>query len=464
MRILLVSHAFLPHSKGGVEVCTANVALGLQDQGHEVHVFHRVAQKEEPEYEVRSGSWEGLPVTTINNTFARVSTFEETYRNRSVERAFATFVRGLEPDLVHFEHLTCLSTGLVELTRDAGIPTVLTLHDYWLVCQRGQMLQPDLTLCDQPEENACARCMTPHILGHPPEAIRRSGDRKQRLPRALDQLRLGIIRRYPGTATRRDLHVALAAIRERNRHVSHVLRQADVLLTPSASHRSQFVRFGVGPDRIQVQYNSLRTEPFDGFIHEPAGHVRFVFLGSVIPSKGVHLLVEAFNGLAGEQATLDIHGWAPPYEGHANYLRDLQATAAPRVTFHGAYENSQVASILAGADVVVIPSIWRESASMIAHEAFLARLPVIAARLGALAEFVQHEVNGLHFEPRDPGDLRRQMQRLIDDVELRAKLAANAGSVRTVAQQAIELHEAYRALVKGAGNPRAVYGGRNARP
>lgn len=456
MRVLLVSHAFLPYSRGGVEVCTANVAIGLRQRGHDVRIVHRVAEPDRPEYEVRHGEWESLPVTTVNNTFAHVDSFEMTYRNRVIDKAYSELIKQLEPDVVHFEHLTCLSTGLVEATGDLGIPSVLTLHDYWLVCQRGQMLRADLALCDAPEPATCACCMAPSILARAHDVDPMARASRHWLPVRLDRLRRRIARRYPRAATRGDAQTALSAIHERTRHAHQVMRLADLLLTPSAFHRSQFVRFGVEADRIRVQSNALRTEPFDGYRHQPADHIRFVFLGSVIPSKGVHVLVEAFNSLADTQATLGIHGWAPSYEGFPNYLRDLTAAAGPRITFFGGYDNARIATILAEADAVVIPSVWNESASMIAHEAFLARVPVIAARIGALAEFVEHNVNGLLFEPRDSDDLRRQMQRLLDDPELRASLARNPGPVKTVEQQAIELEDIYRQLATEVGAREAV--------
>jgi glycosyltransferase involved in cell wall biosynthesis len=482
MRILMVSHAFLPESKGGVEICTASLALALRARGHEVQILHRVGRPNRPEYEIGQGEWEGLPVTTINNTFAQVDSFEMTYRNRAIEQAFAGLLQpaqtqgartrgaqtqgaptqALQPDLIHFEHLTCLSTGLVEVARRQQIPAVLTLHDYWLVCQRGQMLQPDLTLCAEPEDSKCARCLAPYIQPYlKPGSIpaRLAGPSSPRAIRRLGHLLTRLASRCSAPAETRQ---AVEQVRQRTRHVHEVMRRANLLLTPSSFHRAQFVRFGVEPERIRVQHNGLRTDLFRDFrparTHgpTPAGRaspgdksVRFCFLGTVIPSKGVHVAVEAFAGLRDEGATLDIYGWAPAYEGFPHYAQDLQAQAGPRVRFHGEYDNTDVASILAQADVVVIPSIWNESASLIAHEAFLAQVPVVASRLGALAEFVKHEVNGLLFEPRNAADLRAQMERLIAEPELRVRLAQNPGPVRTVEDQASELEALYQQIITG---------------
>jgi glycosyltransferase involved in cell wall biosynthesis len=448
VRLLMVSHAFLPYSNGGVEICTAYSALALQRRGHEVHVFYRIEQPERPEYEVRQDRWRGLPVATINNTFAQVNSFEMTYRNRAVEQALTGYLDRLQPDLVHFQHLTCLSTGLIEVAKTRELPTVLTLHDYWLVCQRGQMLQPNLTLCAEPEDAKCARCLSPYIYSYPRPAVmsRRS---LRKLLRPLASLAARLYTRY---GVDRYHQQAVELMSQRTRHVHDMMRQVDLLITPSHFHRSQFVRLGLEPDHIVVQPNGHRSELFRDFRHIPSDHLRFCYLGSIIPSKGVHVLVEAFNNIQGERATLDIYGWAPSYEGYPNYFQDLRAKAGPRVRFHGGYNNDRVAEILAHADVVVVPSIWYENSPVTIHEAFLARVPVIGSRLGAIPEFVRHEVNGLLFEPRNAVDLRAQMERLLADPDLRTRLAQNPGPVKTMNQQAAELEAIYQRLIQNVGH------------
>jgi glycosyltransferase involved in cell wall biosynthesis len=234
------------------------------------------------------------------------------------------------------------------------------------------------------------------------------------------------------------------------------MHKADLLITPSHFHRSQFVRLGLEPDHIVVQPNGHRVELFRGFHRVPSDDVRFCYLGSIIPSKGVHVLVEAFNGIEDERATLDIYGWAPRYEGYPNYLHNLKAQAGSRVRFHGKYENDDVAGILARADAMIIPSIWYENAPVTIHEAFLAGVPVVGSRLGAIPEFVHHEVNGLLFEPRDALDLRAQLQRLLVNPDLLRRLARNPGPVKSIEQQAAEVEPLYQGLIGKVGRYEGV--------
>ena len=103
--------------------------------------------------------YDGLNIFTINNTFRYCDTFEKTYKNDVVSCIFGNFLDRVRPDIVHFGHLTCLSTTLIKETKKRNIPVVLTLHDYWLLCQRGQFLKRDLSLCPEQKDHECVKCL-----------------------------------------------------------------------------------------------------------------------------------------------------------------------------------------------------------------------------------------------------------------------------------------------------------------
>jgi glycogen synthase len=82
--------------------------------------------------------------------FRAVRSFEESYRNPAIAAIAARLVDDWRPDVVHMHHLTCLSTDIVEMLAARGIPMVYTLHDYWLLCHRGQRLDTAGDVCDGP--------------------------------------------------------------------------------------------------------------------------------------------------------------------------------------------------------------------------------------------------------------------------------------------------------------------------
>ena len=122
----------------GSEVYTQGVAQALGER-HEVHVFTREENVFLSEYALQKDndlSKPGITLHVINMARAR-----DGYRHQAVDDAFAVVLDDVEPDVVHIGHLNHLSTSLVFAARDRGVPVVFTLHDYWLMCPRGQFLQ-----------------------------------------------------------------------------------------------------------------------------------------------------------------------------------------------------------------------------------------------------------------------------------------------------------------------------------
>ena len=94
-----------------------------------------------------------------------------------MDAAFAELLDEWHPHIVHIGHLNHLSTSLVFEARERGIPVVLTLHDYWLMCPRGQFIQmypvdpsDNWAVCDGQEDRKCAeRCYCRYFGGSPGE-------------------------------------------------------------------------------------------------------------------------------------------------------------------------------------------------------------------------------------------------------------------------------------------------------
>ncbi|MBI3301729.1 MAG: glycosyltransferase, partial [Deltaproteobacteria bacterium] len=140
MRIVQVVQGLPPESLGGTETYVAHLSAALACRGHEVSVFSRIADSARADYAVDEVSHDGFTVTRINNTFDRLDSFAQSYVNPEVARRFGAFLDTCSPAVVHFHHLMYLSTTCITEVARRGIPVVMTLHDYWLICQRGRFL------------------------------------------------------------------------------------------------------------------------------------------------------------------------------------------------------------------------------------------------------------------------------------------------------------------------------------
>lgn len=450
MKITQIIHGFPPINAAGSELYTYYLSRELAKR-HDVTVFHRISDPKKREYDTRRFKYRGLDIFTINNTYADCASFERTYRNDTISEIFGRFLDDIKPDIVHFGHVSNLSTTCVSEAADRGIPIAYTLHDYWLICQRGQLLKPDLSVCSRPDAARCAGCLAGQI---------RMAGRLKKIANPIRKRLAG----FPGVARAesflRRLHNRLAGravssggsgaeafIRERNAHIQSICAKVDRFISPSQFLKDRYIGFGVPDERIVHLKNGFAAEMFHGIERKPSDRVRFGFIGSLIPSKGVHVLIDAFNRVSNENAELKIHGMAMPYDGFPNYPSDLKKTAVnDRIRFLGAFDNKEIGRILSEIDALVVPSVWFENSPSTIQEAFLAKIPVIASNAGGMAELVKHGVHGLLFEMGNSADLGEKLQFVADNPSCLDEFRRNLGHVKTIEENALEVERVYAGI------------------
>ena len=131
----------------------------------------------------------------------------------------------------------------------------------------------------------------------------------------------------------------------------------------------------------------------------------FVYAGTITQLKGIHLLIEAFSRLQGEDLSLLIYG-----SGDGKYESRLRAMADGRVKFMGAAPIEEMPKIYSEADCVIIPSMWYETYNFVLREAASCGALVIAADIGAMSEAVRVGKNGYLFKPASGEDLYEKMR------------------------------------------------------
>jgi GT2 family glycosyltransferase/glycosyltransferase involved in cell wall biosynthesis len=450
MRILVVVHGFPPTAQGGSEVYAHAHARALAALGDDVLVLTREQDPHRPEYAIREGRTDGLRVVRVNNTFRNTRTFEETYANGTIDAIASRLIDDFRPNAAHIHHLTCLSTGIVHLLAERRIPAILTLHDYWLMCHRGQLLDVDYHVCDGPDDTgACASCLGPaggagslQFLGA--RAVRAV---ERHLPAAPAKL----VRRAAGDLSGVVSRNAASVDHERQRtaHMRAVCDQIAHLIAPSRCMRDRFVAFGVSPDRMTVADYGFEHEAFSRrsvrLQADGARALRLGFLGSLMVSKAPHVLLEAVSTLPRGSVAVDLYGAHTAYHGDDSYRRRLEPLLdQPGVRMHGPIGHDAVALALASIDVLVVPSIWPENSPLVIHEAFLAGVPVVASRIGGIPELVTDGRNGLLFNARDVTDLRRVLVRLLTEPRLLDTLRAGIPEVRSIQDDVRMARELYR--------------------
>jgi glycosyltransferase involved in cell wall biosynthesis len=446
MRVLIVVHGFPPKAQGGSEIYAEAHGLLLRRQyGDEVLVLTRDDDVTRPEYEVREEEHEGLRVVRINNTFRSARSFEETYCNETIDALSAGIIDQFRPDVAHIHHLTCLSTGIVRQLVARGIPRYLTMHDYWLICHRGQFLDVDYSLCDNANRAAaemCARCLTPAARAAAGSAGRLLRAMTHHAPAPAALLRRGgiaVARFLAGTGTGPDAERRTAHMRDVCENITH-------FIAPSSFIRDRFVAFGIPKERITVADYGFDRAAFAAAERRPShAPLRVGFLGSLMISKAPHVLLEAVRALRSDALSVTLYGAHAAYHGDDSYRRRItQLLEQPHVLLHGPLPHADVPRALASLDVLVVPSIWPENSPLVIHEAFLAGVPVVASRIGGITELVTDGVNGLLFPAGDVTGLACALERMVREPGLLGTLRAGIPAVRTLDEDVRGLREMYQ--------------------
>ena len=419
MKIVLPVHHFPPLFNAGAELYTFRLARWLQQHGHSVHVV-TVDSIKKGSYEklgVEADVYEGISVSRLSfNAYAAPldSHFRKVweYNNPLLGAWFQDYFVREKPDLAHFQAGYLIGAAPLFAAQAAHVPVMLTLHDYWFLCQRITLLKGDDHICDQDPNSpsGCAWC----------QALR--GKTARRAERWLGPLAGKIL--PPLTMRRQMAHNA-----DRHDTLPKALQVPRKVIAPSHFLASKYAGL-VPPDRLVVSGYGLDLARFQ--IAAPSSTtqsadqpLRIGFIGQVAPHKGVHLIVQAFKAMRPNQRKIELHIYGnleqfPPY---VQRVRDL-AQGDERITLHGRFENARVVEVLRSFDVSVVPSTWYENAPLAILESRATGIPVITSRLGGMAELVQHELDGLHFAADDASDLAHQFQRLLDEPDLLPRLKA----------------------------------------
>jgi glycosyltransferase involved in cell wall biosynthesis len=437
-RVLHVVHTFLPDSQTGTEIHTYELALALKAGGHaEVAVFH-------PRYAGRVGLVEdevaGIPV--FRALHADPLRPDE---NPAVEAAFGEVLEAVRPDLVHFQHCAWGGEGLPARAAALGVPSVMTLHDYWGICPRFTLYVEAGHNCRGPDESG-RRCLETCWLAAPPRALRR------RAVYLLDRLTGGRLpARGPLAGLERGRRYSASWI-GRPARMRALYRWPRYLIAPSAHVRSRYLAYGLGSDRIRHIPHGIQVGWAEGVRRVPAERVRFGFIGTPLPHKGLHVLLEAFSGLTPGEAELVIYAdLERPGNEYAAALA-ARAREVPGVRLAGGFTREELARVFGAIDVLVVPSIWEEAFGLVVLEARAAGAAVVVSDAGGLPELVRDGVDGLVAPAGDAQALRAALRRFVEDPGLAARMAAEAPAPRTIAECAADTAAVYRAaLGVGAG-------------
>jgi glycosyltransferase involved in cell wall biosynthesis len=421
-RVLLPVHHFPPRYYAGAENYTLGLAKMLLAHGAQAEVvsIEAIDAGSITQVQAERDEFDGVPVVRLRyNQMASGNRRLWDFDNPLLGDWFDDSLRTNRPDLIHFQAGYLLGVAPVFAARALGIPTLLTLHDFWYICPQHTLLRGDGSLCtDVPADpRVCVWCRSmqerlPHLAQTASPAL---ASRLGPLAVSPADERLMRLRRER-TAT------ALASI-DRVLALSEFVADKVRGIIPAA--RIELCRPGPR-DEQAVAPLRLRTDTA----------LRFGFLGQLAPHKGVHLLIEAYRRLRSMGQALELHLYGGPLD--SPYARSLKKQAAGdrSIVFHGAIQHADVPQEMAELDLLVVASTWYENAPLVVNEALGVGTPVAVANHGGMREMIVDGVNGLLYEPRSVGALATALQALVSEPARLAQLREGARTSRVRTRQA----------------------------
>lgn len=415
--ILFVTYGW--HESGGGTLFPRAVARELAQRGYRIAVVYASLETDpgSPPCALRCHEEDGVRLFGIINRpalFTDPDNPEREIDDPAVREAFCRVLELVQPDLVHFHNFHGLTFSLAEETYRRTIPACFTPHNYHLIDPELYLLKSGLVCWDSldllKESDAVRR--NPHLY----EWYRKRGETTRRL-----------MNQWVG--------MTLA--------VSH--RQKELLC-----------RFGGDPSRIAVIHQiSPVADVFWLDSAVAAARTRTIrlplkvgYIGTLIPIKGVQMLVAAGQSFTSDELEIHLYG-----SGNREYEQNLRAAdVRGLVTFHGGYRPEELSGLAGQIDLAVIPSLVEESApTLVLSELFALGVPVIAAGIGGIPEFISEGVDGILYQPYDLDALTGHLRTFVNAPALLAAMRRNlTGPAHTFARYMERLEVLYRELLSGS--------------
>jgi glycosyltransferase involved in cell wall biosynthesis len=380
LRVLYVSHNHPTLHPGGAEAYALELYEAMRDQpGVEPVLLARIGSN----VARRRLAHPGTPFSSVNGDPNQHFVFTETEhfdffaltsRDKSLySRHLTDFLLAQRPDVVHIQHTHFIGVDVLSLIRRVlpHTPIVYTLHEFLPICHRdGQMVRSfSSELCNEASPRRCNECF--------PE-------------------------------------VSPQAFFLRQRFVKAHFDTVDLFLAPSAQLMERYLRWGIEPERIEVEeYGRLKPPVRAPDPSQTKAPANIGFFGQLSYFKGAKVMLEAM-ALLGEDC--DAHLWlhGANLELQTQEFQDefaaMHEQLRGRVTFRGPYEHAELPKLMADLHWVVVPSIWWENSPLVIQEAFFHRRPIICSDVGGMAEKVADGVDGIHFRVGDAHSLARAFE------------------------------------------------------
>lgn len=300
--------------------------------------------------------------------------------NPAAGRRFRRQLEMAKPNVVHIHNTWfSITPSVAHEARRAGVPVVMTLHNYRFSCANGQFFRQGIQ---------CTQCLKGTAFN-------------------------GLLHRcYQDSFAASAFAAANTGI---HRWLGTWTKNVDLFLCLTEFAKACFIEAGIPEEKLWVRHNCV-ADPGERTVPPSKSH-QVAYIGRLGGEKGVRGLLEAWRLARKEDWELLVVGGGPEREA-------LEAMRVPGVRFTGPVEHQAVLETLRSARSLVFPSLWFEGEPMIVIEALATGTPVLASDVGGIPELLGHGSAGWLTKAGDVDAWIRSLQDLRDDTGIDTKSRA----------------------------------------
>ena len=409
MRILYVVHQFFPQWYTGTERFVLNLARQMRRMGHYVEVL-TYGFEDNTGFSIHDGimckryKFQYIPVTSVRHLNVPEDLSFNIF-DKKLGNILDKIITKENFDIVHVAHPMRVGYA-IKVANSADLPVILTLTDFWLMCPRGIAVTQNEELCKTPENGMkCARVCYGNLW-------------KDKL-----------IQRFNGA--------------------NEIIKNVDTVTAPTyflaGIFKNVFNR-DIKVIRHGIEYSGVK--PNKRLKHE-RDDIVFGYIGTILPHKGVHIVVEALKLLKNKNIKVRIYG---NYFHEKEYFENLKkmADGDSRIEFLGEYKDEEVPSIMNEIDCLLVPSVWWENSPLTVLTSLAFKVPVITINIGGAAELVKDGLNGFNFDIGNSKSLANAIGKIAENPEILNKIKDNIIRPPRVEEEAFMYEEIYYSnLIEG---------------
>ncbi len=353
MRILFINVLYAPFIGGGAEIVLKDLVEGMYNLGHEVKVLSFWDKNDKEEvidgitvYRAKIPNlW--FPYGKIKPPFfkRRLWHILDIY-NPISKKIVVKQIKDFKPDIISIHNVYGWSCSIWDAVNESNVPAIQVLHDLYLLCPRNMFKFKNSTICK-------TRCLTCKIM------------------------------RFP--------------YKLKSNKLKAVVGVSNFILNKYL----EYGYFKKVPIK-KVIYNSRNLKTLVIKKSKYSNYINFGFIGALVRSKGIEVLLKAFNKIKKPNYRLFVAGSGT--QDYEKYLKSKYKDDS--IIFMGRVEPKD---FFEKVDITIVPSIWYEPLGMVVIESFAFGIPVIGSNIGGIPEMIIEGVNGMLFDPYKEGDLEEKI-------------------------------------------------------